>query len=174
SNSDPSDDARTYYESLDMSSPMSAAEAFVEAFDADDYMAVWMLLDYFAQREIWTNINLLQYGQVIRSTNLPDRNALGDEMSATIGETTDRWYVFDRIMQLADANDALLIDVSPLSLTAGETTGDTADVVAELEGIEGEVIIRLSKSPKGNWRVRQVIVPGGDETQIPWSVPTDG
>ncbi|MCP4304934.1 MAG: hypothetical protein GY788_08700 [bacterium] len=158
-----------------MSSPMSAAEAFVEAFDADDYMAVWMLLDYFAQREIWTNISLLQYGQVIRSADLPDRNAIGDEMSATIGETTDRWYVFDRIMQLADANGALLIDIGrPISLTAGETTGDTATVLTELEGIDGEVIIRLSKSPRGNWRVRQVIVPGGDESQIPWSVPTDG
>ena len=46
-------------------------------------------------------------------------------------------------------------------------------MIAELEGVDGEVIIRLSKSPKGTWRVRQVIVPGGDETQIPWSVPTD-
>lgn len=173
SNSDPGDDARTFYESLDMSSPMSTAEAFVEAFSADDYMAVWMLFDYFAQQEIWTTLNLLQYRQLIRSGDLPDRSVIGDELSAAIGENTDRWYIFDRIMLLADANDALLIDIVPVSLTAGESTGDRADVVAELEGIEGDVTIRLTKSPRGDWRVRQVIVPGGDETQIPWSVPTD-
>ncbi len=174
SNSDPGDDARTYYESLDMSSPMATAEAFVEAFDADDYMAVWLLFDYFAQHELSTAMDLLQYRQVIRSADLPDRNVIGDELSAAIGQNTDRWYVFDRIMLLADANDALLIDISPVSLAAGETTTDTAEVIADLAGIDGEVVIRLVKRREGNWGVRQVIVPGGDESQIPWSVPADG
>ena len=45
------DGARTYFESLDLSSPGSAAEVFVEAYDADDFMTVWLVLDHFAQRE---------------------------------------------------------------------------------------------------------------------------
>jgi hypothetical protein len=38
------DGARTYYESLDQSSPTAAVETFVDAFARDDFLAVWLSL----------------------------------------------------------------------------------------------------------------------------------
>ncbi len=178
SGSDDETEARTFYESLDLSTPGTAAETFVEAFAADDFMTVWMTFDHFAQQEIRNAIQLLQYRRVVRSDLIPDLGErLADQFSAAITETVDMWYIFDRLMLVADANDAFLIDLTrPRSLQPAETSPAVgADVIAELEGIEGEVTIRLSESPSGRWRVHQVIVPGGNEDQIPWSVPaTDG
>lgn len=95
-------------------------------------------------------------------------NEVERAMSVDTMETTDIWFVFDRIMLLADRHDAFLIDLSgQVTLEATET----AEVLASVEGIEGEVVIRMTESPDGNWRVHQVIVPDGDEEVIPWSVP---
>ena len=78
------------------------------------------------------------------------------------------WYIFDRIMLLADQHDAFLVDLSgQVTLEATESS----DVLATVEGIEGEVVIKTTESPAGSWLVHQVIVPGGDEELIPWSVP---
>ena len=47
----------------------------------------------------------------------------------------------------------------------------TIDVTTSLEGVAGETVFRLRQAPSGNWKVHQVIVPGGDEEQIPWALP---
>jgi len=74
-------------------------------------------------------------------------------------------------MMIANRNDAYLIDLSGNVTPGNESSvGDDAEVVSVVEGIEGEVRFRLTQSPSGRWRVHQVIVPGGDEDIIPWSV----
>ncbi len=45
------------------------------------------------------------------------------------------------------------------------------DVLTRVAGIEGTVTFRMVQASSGRWRVRQVIVPGGDEENVPWSVP---
>jgi hypothetical protein len=76
-------------------------------------------------------------------------------------------------MMIADDHDAYLIDLSG-EVTLGEESqvGDDVEVSSVVEGIEGEIRFRLVQSPSGRWRVFQVIVLGGDETAIPWSVPS--
>lgn len=173
--SDDAAEARTYYESLDLSSPVAAAETFVEAFDRNDYMTVWLTFDFFAQHEIRSAFNLLQYSMLVQPDEARDiGEAMADEVSAAItGGTTDMWYLFDRLMSLADNNDALLIDLSsPESLGPEDITADgEATAAGEFEGIDGTVTIRLTENSLGRWLVHQIIVPGGDEEQIPWSVP---
>lgn len=91
------DGARTYFESLDLSSPGSAAEVFVEAYDADDFMTVWLVLDHFAQRE-WRNaLNLLQYDGLIR-WNEELHAELTEVYSGLVLESSGYWYVFDQVM----------------------------------------------------------------------------
>jgi len=120
------------------------------------------------------SFDLLQWRNVIDTDAVPNR---GSEIASVLSfdnlETTDRWYIFDEFMMIADRNDAYLIDLSG-DVTLGEEShvGDDVEVSSVVEGIDGEVRFRLTQSPSGRWRVYQVIVPGGDETAIPWSVPT--
>lgn len=58
--------------------------------------------------------------------------------------------------------------------SATEQEEDAIDVITSVEGIEGEVAFRMVQVPSGRWRVYQVIVAGGDEEMIPWTVPTAG
>lgn len=172
----PLNGARTYYESLDLSSPEAFVRTFVDAFARDDFMTVWLTLDSQAQFRFHQLFNLLEFDQLLRSDQVDDFQArLRDIADSQMNEMNDVWYVFDQVMLTASRNDAFLIDLSgETSLGAARTLAATAEVPAEVEGIEGEVLFRLTLSPSGRWRVHQVIVPGGDETSIPWSVPTGG
>jgi hypothetical protein len=74
-------------------------------------------------------------------------------------------------MLLADQHNALLIDLQPTELSVASFGDDgTATVVGDFDGIDGDVEIRLTETPKERWRVHQVLVPGGDEESIPWGV----
>lgn len=171
--SDP-DRAPNFYESLDLASPTAAVETFSDAFARRDFMTVWLVLDTVAQFASNEHMNLLQWRNLIDTGAVPDLGSkIGSLLSFENRETTDRWYIFDGIMMIADDHDAYLIDLSG-EITLGEESqvGEDVEVSSVVEGIEGEVRFRLVQSPSGRWRVFQVIVPGGDETAIPWSVPS--
>ena len=168
-----SDGAVNFYESLDLASPSAAVETFSDAFARNDFMTVWLVLDRQAQFVASQHIDWLQYRNLIRTDAVPDMQA---EVSSLFVlddlETTDRWNIFSQIMMIADRNDAYLIDLSG-EVTPGDESqvGEDVEVASVVEGIEGEVRFRLTESPSGRWRVHQVIVSGGDEDMIPWSVP---
>ena len=168
------DEARTYFESLDLSTPDAAAEEFVEAFDSSDYMTVWLTLDTHAQRAWISSFNLLQYRTILR-VDESIRGEMSDLFSSFVWESSDYWYVFDQMMLLAEENEALLIDLEPEGLNAGTVNDDgTATVVGEFAGIDGEVTIHLTESPDGRWRVQQVMPPNGDPDSVPWGVTDNG
>jgi hypothetical protein len=121
-------------------------------------------------------VNLLAYDRLITANAVDDvSEELQQALSFETLETADPWYAFDQFMLIADRHDAFLIDLSG-EVTPGEWEGaaGTAEVPAEVEGVDGEVAFRLVHSATGRWRVRQVIVPGGDTESIPWSVPAGG
>ena len=169
--------SRNFYESLDLSSPVAAVETFSDAFARDDFMTVWLALDLGAQKRLETDFNLLQWGLLIDVDAVPDIHA---EIQAAYSfeniDSDEMWYNFDRAMMIADRNDAYLVDLSGTVVPGDESVVPGAgsvvvEVPAVVEGIEGEVRFRLVQSPSGRWRVYQVIVPGGDEALVPWSVP---
>ena len=85
-------------------------------------------------------------------------------------------YYFDSIMLAAKQHSAFLIDLSGTVTTVySEPYADDsmANIYTKVEGIEGDVIFRMEKSPTGRWRVQQVIIPNGNEDMIPWSVPSE-
>ncbi|NOY57050.1 MAG: hypothetical protein GXP34_13845 [Actinobacteria bacterium] len=163
-----------FYESLDLESPSAAVETFADAFARNDFMTVWLTFDMRTQEILGASFDLLQWRNVIDTDAVPD---MGSEIASVLSfdnlETTDRWYLFSEVMMIADRNDAYLIDLSG-DVTPGDETqvGDDIEVSSVVAGIDGEVRFRLAQSPSGRWRVLQVIVPGGDETAIPWSVPS--
>jgi hypothetical protein len=169
-------DARTYYESLDLDSPLAAAEVLIDAFARDDFMTVWLALDSEAQFRFISAFNLMDYSQIIHTDAVPDlANWLSHSFRFEELESSDSWYFFDLFMLMADENDAFLIDLSTdVELGDLNQSEDEADVSASVAGIDGDVAIHLTRNAHGRWRVRQVIAPRGNEDQIPWSVPSTG
>jgi hypothetical protein len=91
----------------------------------------------------------------------------------------DYMFWFDDLMLGAEKRSAFLVDLSgrvTLEAIGAPKAVDehhVVDVTATVEGVEGEVVFRTVQVPvSGKWRVLQVIVPGGNEELIPWSVPT--
>jgi len=168
------DDARTFYESLDLDTPLAAVETFTDAFADDDFMTVWLVLDPEAQFRVQQELNLLQYQALIGPEAMDDLAVwFDDESFFESMEHSDPWYFFDQIMLIADANNGLLIDLSGnAKVQSDNASGNVATVVTEVDGIEGDVVFRLEATPTGRWRVKQVIVPGGDPELLPWSVPS--
>jgi hypothetical protein len=170
--------ARTYYESLDLGSPRSAVETFTGAFGRNDFMTVWLAFDTVAQDELQRDFDLLHYDRVFDAAAAPDYHTWleGEFLNLVRWDSHDPWYIFDRLMMLADEHDAFLIDLSgPVSIVdVSDTTGGYTKVTAEVDGIEGEVTFLVTQSRTERWKVAQVILPNGDTTLVPWAVPASG
>jgi hypothetical protein len=174
------DQPRTYYDSLDLSSPEDAVMTFSEAFHRDDFMTVYLVLAPRSQFIIHQRINLLDYGYLFslkyKEKVLEDVLVFSEGLGQ--GEHIDMgWYLFDQIMLSAKENSALLIDLSrEVKITDSKKSetnddDDAVDVITTVDGLDEVVIFRMVQAPSGNWRVYQVIATGGDEDMIPWSVP---
>lgn len=171
---------RTYYESLDLSSPESAVTTFTDAFARDDFLTVYLVLSSRSQFIFSQRLRLFDYSHIIQPNSFEriqdDVPLFAEGLGA--GEHADEsWYIFDQIMLAAKRHDALLIDLSGgVTILDSETIvfldyDEALEVIAEVEGIQGEVIFRMIRAPSGKWRVYQVIVPDGDEGMVPWAVP---
>lgn len=167
--------ARTYYESLNLATPEDAAQTFVDAFASEDFWTVFMVFSPEAQRQWQLAMNSFKFDALFIADyeNVMENFPPFDEM-----ESFDMSALFDVMMFKAAQDDALLIDLRGETTfgSSTETTtedGDPAvDISATVDGIKGEVIFRLVQSPSQRWRVLQVIVEGGDEEMLPWSVPS--
>jgi len=140
-------------------------------------MTVWLVLQADAQIQLQQALNMLQYDQFFDTVAFPEyRTALETEFVDILSwDARDAWYIFDRIMLLADRHDAFLIDLSGQVNVTGESPSagwGYTDLTAEVEGIDGDVTFRMTQAPSGRWQVFQVIVSGGEEQSIPWAVPT--
>ncbi len=166
--------ARTYYESLDLSSPEHAVTTFTDAFSRNDFVTVWLVFSPIAESVVGQDINLLQYGQVLDTAAVPDfQDAFLSEVFPPLDEWEFRteWYLFDQMMLFADRHDAFLIDLTgPVTVTGHTVADDHTDVATTVAGVEGTVTFRMTLSPSGRWRVQQVIVSDGDTTSIAWPI----
>ena len=130
-------------------------------------MTVFLVLHPDAQEHIRIALDGLQYREVINADAIP-RDEIAEIFRSYPPESIDVWYFFDAFMLVADEHDAFHIDLSG-QVTLEPT--ESSDVLASVEGIDGEIVIKMTESPGGDWRVYQVIVPGGDAEDFPWSVP---
>ena len=168
----------SYVESLNLGSPEAAIETFVDAFHKGDFHTVYLILSPFAQEEWSTHLRRFENENLWK----PEFNE-----SATIGGIADfeyfgTWYLFDRLMFKAQEHRALLIDLSGainiLNVKDVETEANkyygelgVVEVEAIAEFVAGKISFEMLQMPSGDWRVHQVVVPGGDRRIIPWSVP---
>jgi hypothetical protein len=163
--------ARTYYESLDLSSPEVTVRHFVEAYAADDFLDVWFLLHRDAQASTWRAFGFFDYGSIVDTTAFDDFEAQWwSGLDFQTVESHDRWYAFDQLMLLADANDALLFDLSGEGVeNSGEPTEFSVGLV---DG--GEVLVKTEQIGE-RWYVRGVMytTPTGEPASWPANTLSD-
>lgn len=189
--------ARTYYESLNLDTPESAARTFISVFQRLDFLTVFMILSTESQWE-WRTALLFNYGHIQRGnrvrflddqnieTNItgeqywPEKdyslfgNDKGEKYQSILPEEGE--VEFDLFMKAAKQAHKLWIDLSgevfiTHSIKSQTVEGeDAVDVFCEIEGFDELVVVRMVQDSLNNdWRVYQVIAPGGNEEIIPWS-----
>jgi hypothetical protein len=171
-------EGRTQYESFQLDTPTHAIQTFVDTFQSRDYAGLFLIFSPDTQQNWSRQINMLNFDQWAQPDKWEEVEAdipfLNDDFDQLEQSVTVAPYLFDQVMLAAEQHDAFLIDlrgnieVAQIKIDPNATE---VNVPAMVEGIEGEVIFRLVKSPSERWRVQQVIVPGGDEEAMPWSVP---
>lgn len=145
--------ARTYFESLDLSTPERAAETFLDAFARDDFMTVWLIFHQPTQSTIDTGLNHLQSSVIVDHTAIPRSEY--EEVYAALPPASARGiFLFDALMLTAGAHDAFLIDLSgSVSILREVVDGDRAEVLVEAAGVEGVVTLHMARVPQEHWRV---------------------
>lgn len=147
SNSGPA--ARTYYESLDLSSPIAAVEEFVESFAEDDFMTVWLILHRDAQADFMAAFSFRDFRRVVDADGFDDFDeAWLDEVNLDTAESFDTWYLFDRLLLLADSNDALHFD-----FTGQENFQTVKPTEFSLEAADGTAVVITTARTQERWHV---------------------
>jgi hypothetical protein len=189
------DAPRTQYESFDLSTPEAAVQTFVDTFQQRDYAGLFLILapqSQIAWGQVFTRFSFERIIAPEAVDALMDSIDFGFNHTETEHSPQVTSYLFDDIMLFAEEHDAFLIDLRgevqilrsedntiPAFHHAEEDDEDETplpveDVITSVEGIEGEVTFRMVPTPSGRWQVMQVIVPGGDEERLPWSVVVEG
>lgn len=166
------DDARTYYESLNLETPEDAVQTFAKAFQRQDFMTVYLVLDVEAQRlQRLENSQTFSWRHLIGKT--ADEGWMNDlDYEAIFDTTMDPWYLFDQIMLYAANEDDLLINLrGELDILRSEESEtrdgvQAMDVIAGVDGVSGEVVFRVVTDRDSRWRVYLVSAP--DEGVDSW------
>jgi hypothetical protein len=159
-------DARTYFESLDLETPEEAVQTFAQAFQREDFMTVYLVLDLKAQRQ-----QRVDFARTFSWQHLIGEAAAEGVMNdgyyeELVDATVDGWYLFDQIMLYAAEEDDLLIDLRGelrIVHSEGSETRDSTqavDVIANVDRVSGEVVFRMVTDGDGRWRVYLVSAPG--------------
>lgn len=157
--------ARTYYESLDLSSPEAAVTHFVEAYAADNFLDVWLLLHRDAQAHTWRAFSFFDDGSIVDTAAFDDFEAQwSSELNFRTTESHDRWFAFDQLMLLADTNSALLFDFPSRSDVRSAEPKEFS-----VETVDGGVVVVQTERVGERWYVRgaEYTTPTGDSTSWP-------
>ena len=158
-------EGRTYFETLDLETPEEAVQTFTEAFQRQDFMTVYLVLDAGTQRQLRIeNARTFQWKHLIGERASQD---LFDDLDlkVLIEIQFDFWYVFDQIMLHAARQDDLIIDLKgDLDILRNEESKipdgrQATDVITKMEGVSGEVIFYVVKDSDNHWRIYSVSAP---------------
>jgi hypothetical protein len=171
---------RTFYDTLELDTPESAVQTFVDAYRRGDFLTVYMILSPQTQFQFEQDLMLLQDHLYKIESEEKGREILLDTPYRDDSiEHFDSAYRFDTFMFSAKQHSALYIDldgevvIQETKVSEHAEYGPVTEVVTNVDGIDGPVVFRMRQSVSGRWRVLQVILPGGDEDLLPWAVPID-
>jgi hypothetical protein len=181
---------RTYYESLNLSTPSDAVLTFVDVYRADDYPTVFLVFSFSAQIRWQQELNSLAVSNLIRFDDLAadrsdfwhdvwggDPSSVNDKAMLPYNENIGQLsHIFDRYMLAAKKHGILWLningDVQILREERFQKDDEIyVDVIVRFEGIPDEFIFRTTQTPSSRWRVYQVVFPEGNQEIVPWAVP---
>ncbi|VGO10799.1 hypothetical protein AMB3_1191 [plant metagenome] len=173
--------ARTYYESLDMSSPQASATRFVQAWVAQDFMAVHLLLSPQGEWDASRAIDDYTPQRLVPGFDESDhkvspvyqRPAQGAEAShddaAPISEVDfDPTRRFDALMLGAAQRGKLPFVLTSETLVEVGKADDTQATVTLKTPKAETLTMSLLRQPSGRWKVDQVRWPGASIAAHPW------
>ena len=158
--------ARTYFETLDLSSPEVAVGEFAEAFASDNFFRVWLILDRETQADIMSAIQVRAFGDLVDTGAFDDfeKEWLTRGYDSSEAESFDAWYYFDQLMLFADSNDALMFDL-PAEGTFSAAGPDRFSTPSP----DGGYVVIETRLTGDRWHIWRVSVnpPAGDTTVWP-------
>lgn len=166
--------ARTFYDSLALDTPENAVTTFVDAFQRQDYPAVFLIFSTDAQTRFQRINVMFRYEEAIQEDVASEIFELIPPQPEW--EHVHDGYLFDVIMLAAEDQDGFLIDLrgDVEILRTEEASIDeepAVDVITRVAGIDGEVRFRMVQSASERWRVYHVAAPGGVEDTALWAMP---
>jgi hypothetical protein len=172
---------RTYYDTLDLATPESAVQTFVNAYRRGDFFTVYMILSPQTQFQFDQDMMLArsQLYYKVESEEKEMEILLDTQYRVSFSEHFDSANYFDALMFAAKQHSALYFDldgefaIQDVKVSEHVEYGPVTEVITYFVDINGPVIFRMRQSVSGRWRVLQVILPGGNEDLLPWAVPID-
>ncbi|HBN9495257.1 hypothetical protein [Pseudomonas aeruginosa] len=173
--------ARTYYESLDMSSPEASARSFVGAWAKRDFMTAYLLLSPQAEEEAARSIDDFMAHRLVPGFDMADQQASPAYASAGLpiqkiiaGESpvlefnTDPTRRFDALLGYAAAKSKLPFALTTSTrLEAGPAEANQATFTAVTPMAE-TLELTFQRQPSGRWKLDRVSWPGISSEARPW------
>jgi hypothetical protein len=160
--------ARTFYEALDLSTPKSAAETFLDAFARDDFMTVWLTLSPLQHDSVHNALYREEAQAVVNKDAIPPAE-VEEIFTSSSPVAAETLFLFDALMLSAGRHDAFVLDVSgPVRITDETMEDGGATLTLEGEGLDGPVTLWMSDHPSGDWRVLEVTVGDPEEPETTW------
>ncbi|SEP72720.1 hypothetical protein SAMN05428969_0638 [Devosia sp. YR412] len=170
-------EGRTVLERLDMSSPEAAAQSFLDAYGASDYINAYFLLSPEAKQGFNELVGSFNFGALFPgapAASMPGSKVWGegqmDDVSFDLQLSTPT--AFDDLLYAAEQNDLL-----PFQLGTPDIGAPTAAVdgvltlpVGNVGGSPSALTLELTLLSNGQWRVDRVVWDGSDASKRPWAV----
>lgn len=174
---------RTYYESLQLQTPETAIQSFIRSFQGCDFASVYMILSPAAQQHIQNSQLSLSIANILGDLSTNDLANLEQEFNIRLPldnpeHFPDTLHYFDTLMLTAAQNSLLPFELSGEARILGLQTLESAlresllEVVTRIDGIDEPILFRLVQSPNEKWRIHQIVMPGGQAGNIPWTFPS--
>lgn len=166
--------ARTFVETLDMSSGLATVQGFIDAYAASNYITAYYLLSPPAKIAFSDQVNSFNAARLfpkltgvappgsVFSTRPVVQDMIDDKIM-------DGALIFDDIMLAAERNSMLPFDLRNAS--APSATIDRADQARYMVATQGDpsfVVISAVRLSNGEWRVDRIVWAASDPEARPW------
>lgn len=164
------ENGRTEYERLALETPEEAVITFIDTFQARDYAALFLIFTPETQHEWRMRYAVtFDFNYWLQVDKIPEDALDGIYADETnVQNPSVMNYIFDRVMLVAEENDAFVIDLrGDYTLGESEVQDRAAGVVVTVDG--QELMFHLRQSIDDRWRVYQILIPGGSADYAPWA-----
>lgn len=155
-----------FYDLLNLDTPQAAALTALTAIEQGDFFTLSMLLDLAATTETVQSLNNSDLSGMVPP-------AARDVAFATFGP--GRHLPQETWRAAWEIGTFYIEPVGPFKaeLLGEETKDDATITIVQIEGSDGKTVnVRLTQPRRDQWRIRQILAPGGDPDLFPLSGPT--